>query len=684
MTRSRLLFAILPLAFAVQHLLGVIVWREQLWGTHSFAYLPAWLGVGTLFVFALATLQFLRGRAVLPGSVLERAGTLFGRWTTVATLAVSALAFWLLRIRHDLLGDALPLTHDLPSGIQSHPRQPLTMWLQQRLYQLFGPLFSTEGKEPADVAADTVALGSVICGVLFVLLLRTLTRWLAPVESRAADRRLFALLLLCQGSALLFFGYLENYTLYFLGVAAYVLCGIGFLQRRLPLAAPGVLLALLLGLHLSSFVLWPSFVYLLIVGARDRERRLGMLRDLMLSLAAVAALGWALTAIEHQFNLFEALRQLIQLGRGSRGLEYLFSAAHLRDWFEEQMLAGPITVLFFAPALAYWLPHWKRDPAQGFLVLTALTCLAATFAADEPMLGYARDWDLFLPAIFPVTLATATLGWHAMRERKGSQPWMGYLTTLSFLAFLPWLLLNISEARSLERMADLPLGLGRAAVVVGNWHLREGDQRSAQSWFERALDEHPFNNSALSLMGNIHLQRGEIEQALEFYERAIELRPRKIEYRERITRVLMDQGRFAECAPHFEALLKERPGDGSIWLRYAQALRGAGQVGEAERCYRQAATALEAELRHAHGDYQISMDLGTVYASLGEPLSAEKHLLAALTARPESPTALYQLAGVLVAMGRPTEARPYLDRLLRIQPDHPQHAAIVRWLDDMP
>jgi tetratricopeptide (TPR) repeat protein len=684
MARSRLLLAILPLTFAVQHLLGATIARQELWGTHSYAYLPPWLGIGALLVFAVATVLFLRGGAIVPESAVGRTGTLFGRWTTPATLAVSALAFWLLRIRHDLLGDALPLTHDLPYGIQSHPRQPLTMWLQQRLYQLLGPLFSAPGNEPADVAAGTVALGSVICGVLFVLVLRRLARWLAPADGSSSDRVLFGLILLFQGSALLFFGYLENYTIYFLGVAIYLLCGIGFLERRLSLAWPGVLLVVLLGLHLSSFVLWPSFLYLLVVGARDGKRRLGVVRDLLLVIAAVAALGWSLSVIDPHFELLAALRQLIQLGRGSRGWEYLFSAAHLRDWFEEQMLAGPLTFAFFAVAVATWIPHWKRDPVHGFLVLAASSCLAATFVADEPMLGYARDWDLFLPAIFPVTLAATALGWHAMRERELLRAWASYLTILSVLAFLPWLFLNLSETRSLRRMADLPLGLGREAVVVGNWHLRHGDQKSAQSWFERALDEYPFNNSALSLMGNIHLQRGEIEKALNFYERAIELRPRKIEYRERITRVLMDQGRFAECAPHFEALLKEKPGDGGAWLRYAQALRSAGQQDEAESCYRRAATALEAESRHARGDYQISMDLGTVYASLNEPENAEQHLRAALAIRPESPTALYQLAGVLVAMGRPAEAKPYLQNLLRIQPDHPQRGAIQQWLDGMP
>ena len=328
MHRSRLLLVAVAAFLAIQQAAGAALWRDRLWGSHAYGYLPLWAGLLALMFFVVATLRVLRGRDPLPVPSLGR----MGRIRAMAALVLGAACFWFLRIRHDLLGDALPITHNLPQGVPGHPRQPLAKWLQLEMYQLMEPWISRFGGEAPEVAANCVAVASVLFGVLFLILAWKLAERLAPRGASAHERLLFSLMLVSQGSALLFFGYIENYTSYYVAVALYLYLAVCFLQRRLPLFPAGIVLALLVGMHLSSFVFWPSFLLLIGLGWRDPARRPGVLRDLLVTGATLIALAWWLNRIDPQFHLLRAYGDFLALGRGNQGLSYLFSVTHLRDW----------------------------------------------------------------------------------------------------------------------------------------------------------------------------------------------------------------------------------------------------------------------------------------------------------------------------------------------------------------
>ena len=96
-------------------------------------------------------------------------------------------------------------------------------------------LHSIDGGWPTEVASDTVALGSVLLGMVFVALIWKLTAWITDPERPALGaplRALFVGLLLTQGFALLFHGYLENYTVYLVAVSVFLLAGVGFLSHH--------------------------------------------------------------------------------------------------------------------------------------------------------------------------------------------------------------------------------------------------------------------------------------------------------------------------------------------------------------------------------------------------------------------------------------------------------------------
>ncbi|MEM6335550.1 MAG: tetratricopeptide repeat protein, partial [Bacteroidota bacterium] len=62
---------------------------------------------------------------------------------------------------------------------------------------------------------------------------------------------------------------------------------------------------------------------------------------------------------------------------------------------------------------------------------------------------------------------------------------------------------------------------------------------------------------------------------------------------------------------------------------------------------------------------------GAILLRNGDRSGARMHLERALDADPEDTTSLYNLAGLHAMESRPTEAREALNRLLVLEPNHP-------------
>jgi tetratricopeptide (TPR) repeat protein len=610
-----------------------------------------------------------------------------------AGLVAAAAVMWLSRTRNTYLGDGNVLGGSLTGGSWLHPREPLTMFLHHGLYRAATAL-GTGNRAPDRLAEDAVAFGSVAAGVAFVavawFLASELARLVLPASPDARTPRgvtaLVWLTLVAQGYAQLFFGYVENYTYFTLGVALYLWAALRYLRGAAPLVLPSVTFVLVLLLHVAGAVLVASFAVLGAWGVARRDTRARALRDLgVAAVVAVAARG-VLGAVEPGYDVFRAIAggagDLRALG-GASIPGYLASKKHLFDFVNEHLLVGPLGLWLFVPALALlaFAAGWRS--ARGiFFAAAGASYLGVAWLAGDSNLGYARNWDLIAPAGLVFTAAGLGLFLAVAPARRALVSALACASLVSLYHTAPWIATNASVDRSLARLQTLPLGMGRTEVLVSSWYTRQGQPEEAHRWLERAVAANPQNNNAHYLLGADYFEAGDMPRAADAFATAVRLRPDKVMFRQMLIMSLFGCGRGAEATPHLEFLLKQGPGTAADWALYGEALKAAGRSEEAQSAFRRAIPLVREAWTQSSGAFPTNLSLGQLYYNVGEFEEALPCFQRALAAQPDSDTALALAGYTLRRLGRGAESNEYFRRCLAINPDHPDHAEMEAWLGD--
>jgi tetratricopeptide (TPR) repeat protein len=598
-----LLAALVLGALALQAAACFGPWRPALWGLHLLAFLPApFRAVTWMLELAVAACLLAPRRFGGVDRALARFDHVSPRVLVPALAGLAAALFWILRSRQTVLGDAWPLVTELPHGVHFHPRQPLSMWLQQVFFRGLGG-GAGNGSDPVAAAMRSVAVGGCVAGLLFVPVAWGLGSVLGTTRAVAL---LGCCLLLSQGYMLLFYGYLENYAFYALCIGLFVLCGLLTVRGRVPLLVPLAVVLLAVGLHLSAIALLPGALFLVGLGlARPASRRRAA-RDVVLAGVGIVGLDRSFAALSPGFSLWQAVRGILGTAAsdqgGGAGVAYFFSGRHFRDFLNEQYLIGPLSAFLFLSGLALWVAGRVRpgidrvvpaairaDAAEStapaaayihgtvFLALVAGTYLAASASVSDPALGYARDWDLFAPAGIAFAAAGLQLWMRFVRDDATRRRILACGIIFSSLHLGAWVWTNHSEAVAMSRFATLPLGQGRTEVVIGNWHLRHGRSAEAEAWFEKALAVNSNNSNAWELLGQVRADREDLVRATEAFVRAAALRPDKPLFLHNAVIGLEKLGRWEEALHYYEPLCRLEPEYVPNWLGFAHALQQLGR-----------------------------------------------------------------------------------------------------------
>ena len=612
----------LALLIVASQVLGATVLKGTLWGADSYAFFPpAVLAGATLALIACLGVIALRRRGS-GGNATPSTGT--GRRLLHALIyflaGLSFALFWELRIRHSLFGDTESLSRSLSQGQSWHPRQPLSVLAHHLVYAITAGWFQNGARSATEVAFDTVALGSAVAGALMVPVAIGLGRELAsspgaPQADREAPPPAVPLLaagvLLTQGYVELLFGYVENYTYFTLAMAVYVWAGLRFLRGRSPLLPAGLALVVAVGLNLSGLVLLPSFLAIAGLGLVRGSRRGAVVRDLAGTAAACAAVAWVIVSQGEAGQVALGLRQLWDLvvrGAGGGGAASLLSLEHLRDFLDLHLLIGPCGAFLAVPAALRRLTRGnRRDARLWFLLLCGAPPLAASWLFGDPLQGFPRDWDLFAP--FGLLYAAAAV-YCMLREPSASlrAPLLAEIVALSLFHTAPWVMLNTSAEKSLERYKTLPISRGRGEFTIGCWYLNHGQEPRARDWFWRSVEAYPGNNAAHYYLGLYAMDDGRFAEAARHFAVCVDVRPDKADYRLALADALLSLREPGAAAKQLALATQLEPSDGRLWACYGIALAGIGRNEEARQ-------ALDEALRSAPGD--------TLYARLrtrvGEP-----------------------------------------------------------------
>jgi len=435
------------LALIALHLLSTQLPIEHVWGAGGFPSLPRWAQGALALAALIGITPVVESAWRAPARWWQRAAAHWGRDRLIALVTLLAVPlFWLGRLQHLRWGDAYIFANAI-----SHPevrltynwQSPLSLFLHAKLWALLNAAWGLD-------VQTTYALVSCLAGGMFVwLLLRTLAVW----SDDQCGRVLAATMFLTLGTMQLFFGYVESYTLLPVGILAFLVLGLRFLDGRGSLWPAATALAFTHSLSLSTLPLLAGLAYLALHARRGRAWSLARVAaeaagPLLLMAAVVVAV---MTAGGHGL---EALLSHDAPGGGdgswfvplfrveTRWQHYtMFSWAHLRDILNQQLLSAPFSLSVVVGVLAL---RWQRirwsDPSLRFLLVAAAAYFALTLVWN-PDYGGRRDWDLFTSAAIPLTaLAVHLLNRYLDRpERERSIVLIG---AVSLMHLLPWVWFN--------------------------------------------------------------------------------------------------------------------------------------------------------------------------------------------------------------------------------------------------
>lgn len=666
-----------------------------MWGAHFYAFFPhIVLYVSTLGV-AVFTACLALGRQRI-AQVVDRlpVHALSRRQFSLiasATAAATMVLFWKFRICHTYLGDGNVIVGEIDNPQHILPREPLTGILQYAVYGITKPWFYTSARDIRDVAQDAVAVGSVVAGFLFLaamwLLADELVR-LRPEAERKGDAAIVVLVWLClaaQGYMQLFFGYVENYSFYAVGVMVFMWLCLRCLRGACSLAWPALSLCLGFALHLSSSVLTVPFVIVVIALFADPRRRRGAIRDLAIVMACAGAV--LLVLARRGFTPLSTVLGMTHTAfADGHNAGYMFSGRHYRDFFNEQILIGPLGMFLFLAGAGTLIARRRIRAVELFFVAAGGAFAAACWMIGDSNLGYARDWDLLSHAGIVFTISG--FGFFLVRGTRASSLIAGLLVAvvISLYHTVPWVLTNTNEARSLARLETLPLGLGRTEMVVASWYEHRGDEAHEREWLERSIAAFPNNANSYYMRGVLDLGQDDYPGAIVSFEDAVAARLDKVYYRVALSRACFMGGQPARAVPHLRMIASHDPANMTVALFLGEALYQSGQHAEAQSVFDNARCVCRGIIDQTSPDALVLATYGWVLYRLGDHQDSLDALYASVDANPRCPEAQSYLGCVLRDAGRDYEAREHFEQCLAFNPgfpaEIPNRAGVIAWMSE--
>jgi Tfp pilus assembly protein PilF len=197
----------------------------------------------------------------------------------------------------------------------------------------------------------------------------------------------------------------------------------------------------------------------------------------------------------------------------------------------------------------------------------------------------------------------------------------------------------------------------------GSILLRQEQYREALSRFQEADDIAQGNPTVHNMIGLCHLKLGEYHEAIEEFNRTLDLAPSFTDARNNrgVTYLTLKQYRLAEV--DFLAVLSDStyPHRWEVFYNLGLTYLQRDQLGAAEENFRKAVAAPQPV-------FDAYLKLATISTNRGQTDEAIQYLQDARLRYPERTEATLMLGSLLIDVGRPAEAKIYLQEVIEKQP----------------
>lgn len=579
----------------------------RLWGLAGWARVPLSATVGAV---ALGAVLMFIGWLLVPRLSKQAVSSKLYRIGIIGTALLAGMAFYLLRTKTHFLGDGYTALSLLAS------ETPLikTREIGESLFHIW--VKNLSGLEGESAALFSFRFLSILAGMVLV----GFVGWSASRLFDDIGRRvLFAAGMLTGGYMLLFFGYVENYSLFVMSVVAWAM--VGLLVSRGQIARWWLLLppAGAIVFHILGVTLIPSAVYLLLapmgIGRRVKRMRVGT-RVVLGAVLLVGLVGGLVMAAQNNVFLRYSLVSLIEDPFTIDGYT-LFSFAHVADFLNLLFLLLPgmglLTFVLVKTTRAGTLS--TRDVM--FLLVLSLSTLGAVLIFD-PKLGMPRDWDLFAFAgVGPVALLylltldrkfgitgglriagiAVMLGLFSLggRVMMVNTPEVMIARFHDYIELDPkrdrngrYLLVAYYKERGDNVAADLVREEWKAAFPVREklnkaYELKiQGEFAEAAALFETIVREDAVYGDAWSNLGEIMIRYQFYDSALACLNMAVGLNPYDASAYSNRSVVHLYRGDFTSAARDLSRAIEIDSTNGAMRYNLAMAYRQSGRSREAE------------------------------------------------------------------------------------------------------
>jgi tetratricopeptide (TPR) repeat protein len=609
--------------------------EERLWGVNHLAYvffIPRWIIVILAFFVLVPKVNKIFYNVIAAFfTLVEKSLKRINRYCKYLFFSLgSIIVFWVFDAKTHLLGDGSVRGNEIMAGTKLSVTEPLDFYLHALVYDFL----------KLD-AYQTYTLISCLAGAGFIFLSLCLSHLLGKENK---EKVLAFVVLVSMGSIQLFFGYIESYSLVYVGILTYFLFSFLYLKGRCGLFFPSLALLTSISLHLSAVYLLPSLVYLHLVSSQKEKKHFNFKKILsVVFILLIVGAGFFILSKKNP-NPTSVTAYLIPLAGGENDPYSLFSGAHLVDMINEQLLLSPAGIILWAMVIFFARKIDFKDRVATFFIIVTLFSFMFAFVMD-PKLGYARDWDLFSTTGLGYTLLGIYLWLNYFRQDKARK--LNYMIiALSFTALfstLPWIYVNAQEDQAVERFkALLDLDVKRSGY---------GHEILAYYYRDKGL---------------VNAETEEWTKALSIVENERYVGNLGICYTE--------LGRHQEAIVMFKKWIQMNPNSAIAYNNLGKAL---SQVGEYEEAKRQYQMALKVEPNY----FKAYSNLGALLIQMGRYQEAFESLMSAIRINPNYFRAYTHLALLYNRMGKPEEVIPFFQAYLKRNPEDYQR--VKQFLEEM-
>ena len=489
----------------------------RLWGINHWAYLPEiWryilFGLGLLILISVILLNNREENFEKKlNSLTDKTYYIFSAILIVGLTA----CFILFRVKTYFLGDGYTifsqLASDNPFIKQREIGEALIhIWVKN--------MFGT-GKEAALLSFQSI---SIISGLLLII---TSAYFSKLLFKKNIERIIFLSGVCTGGYMLLYFGYVEYYSIFVLSVLLYSFIGLLIAKEKLNrwFILPALFFSIFL--HIMGVTLIPSAIYLFFSNSKTANF-ISKFKASTKYLSGTVLIILLSAVFYYFYSHYYFFRfSLVPLVADRFTIEgyTMFSDNHIIDFINLLFILIPSLLILTATIYTKDINKIFKHTSIRFLILMILSTSGAAFIFD-PKLGMPRDWDLFSFAGIPIVIFLFFVPFILKNKRNKITI---LLVSLNCLILIPKIKCQNEPENSIKQVnqyINFDKKKNRPTIAsIKNYYDKLGDKNSSKKYQAKWINEYPemqLLENALSLKNS-----GKFHQSISLYHNVIKINP---------------------------------------------------------------------------------------------------------------------------------------------------------------